>query len=255
MIDQQLDRRAIRTEVFTQSTTSVDRRSLLNKLGFVAVPAGQVKMGIDQPLECGVEGIRHNEQPQREMIVARPFWIAKQRITNKLFEAFLPNHLRPPQTPGDNHPVTDITYGEALFIIKRINRSSKMSFRLPTELEWCLAAAPYGWIYPLGNEASSELYHTFADTRDKGRVVAVNDNRYPANYLGLDQMGHNVCDMTADLYQSPGHFGADSDGMYYIAKGGDYGHCINSPRLASRMMHDVADRNPRVGFRLAHDEI
>jgi len=50
-------------------------------------------------------------------------------------------------------------------------------------------------------------------------------------------------------------YGFETDGMYYIIRGGNYGHCKFGLGVHRRVIVDIADRNPRIGFRLAHDDI
>lgn len=231
-----------------------DRVEFLVKAGFVRLVGGMVKMGTDKPLFCKVEGHRHNETPVREVEVG-PFWICKTKLTNGEFEHINPNHRRPSQALAEDMPVVDVMYGEAITFCKKINELTGMGFRLPTEPEWVFAAAPQGWEYPHGDRSDVTMGHVYGDGREHS-VAPVLDPRWKSNWVGLDQMGYNVSEMTAGHYHAPiGQYGAETDGMYCIIKGGNYGHCKYGPGVHRRGIFDIADRNPRVGFRLAHDDL
>ena len=225
-------------------------RCELDRLSFVYLRGGLVQMGTYRPIPCTLEGYRRNETPVRTIEV-EPFWICRYKVTNLMFEAFKP-HERAETSPSDECPVTEITYGEVLSFIDWLNKDTGKHFRLPTEGEWCFAAAPFGQEYPHGNTPNFDAGHVHGDSLPRG-ALPVGDPRFPRNCYGLDQMGYNVSEMTQGMYYTEGHNGAETDGAYCIVKGGNWGHCKRGPRLASRAIIDVADRNPRVGFRLAHD--
>ncbi len=229
------------------------KKELLNRMDFIFVSGGDVVLGTRNPLPGGVEGYRHNETPVHTATVDS-FWICKFKVVNKDFEFFFPKHKRSLHALLDDHPVVDVTYNEAMEYCKRLNEVTGMAFRLPTELEWMYAAAPYGWEYPHGQDPDINAGHVFNDGHEFG-CAPVGDNRWSLNYLGLDQFGYNVIEMTQGTYGILGTNGFDSDGTYCIAKGGSWGKCKFSPGIHRRRVFDVIDRNPRVGFRLAHPKI
>lgn len=240
----------------TELASAEEKRRFLLDTGFVRVEGGKVLMGTDKPLKCKLEVCRWNETPLR-FIEISPFWICRIKVTNSLFEIFNPTHKRPPQSQADDMPVVDITYGEALTFCEKLNDTTGMTFRLPTEPEWTRAAAPNGWWFVYGPNLTVDITqaHTYGDGNEHS-CAPVSDPRWKPNYLGLDQMGHNVSEFTLGHYRtSEGHWGATDDGMYCIVRGGNWGHCAYSARVNRRFVVDVSDRNPRIGFRLAHNDI
>lgn len=237
--------------------SSREKKEILLSMDFIYVEGGVVVMGTSKALVCRLEGRRWNETPIRETKI-EPFWICKFKVTNSQFEKYHPLHKRPEQSLEDDMPVVDLTYIEALAFCKKISNDLGMSLRLPTEPEWVHAAAPKGWEYPYQPEAENpdiNWGHTNADQFEH-RVAKVGDPRWSLNFRGLDQMGHNVSELVFGHYRTgPGAFGAQDDGMYCIFKGGNYGHCKYTPGVNRRLLFDVADRSPRVGLRLAHDDI
>lgn len=241
----------------TESLSLEEKRELLKLMEFVEIPGGPIQMGTEKPLICSLEGRRWNETPVRLIEVA-PFNICRVKVTNAVFEQLNPSHVRPPQSLADDMPVVEVMYGEALTFCRKLNEMTGMNFRLPTEPEWTFAAAPLGWEYTYQEQARNprtDIVHVYGDGKEFG-AVPVGDPRFPENCWGLDQMGHNVSELTLGHYRTTeGAWGAQDDGMYCIAKGGNYGHCSYSPGVQRRAIVDVSDRNPRIGFRLAHDKI
>lgn len=224
-----------------------ERSALLESLGFVPIGGGSVILGTDRPLPCRLEGFRRNETPAREVAVG-PFWIARHAVTNADFERFSRRYRRPSTSPGDRHPVTDVTYLEALNYCERFGRHHGLAVTLPTEAQWCFAAAPSGWQYPWGDETAPEKAHIRGD--DVRGPVEVDDARYGVNRFGLYHIVGNVQQMMLGAHYAPGTGGATVDGMYCIVKGGDWRHCPYSPGIPRRGIIDVAGRAPTVGFRL-----
>ena len=233
------------------------KQEILKILEFVDIPGGVIQLGTVHPLRCTLEGKRWNETPVRQIEVA-PFSLCKFKVTNELYEIINPEHRRTPQSLENDMPVVDIMYGEALTFCRKLNERTGMLFRLPTEPEWVFAAAPTGWEFPYQENARDpreDWGHVYGDGQEHG-VVSVGDSRWESNQFGLDQMGHNVSELTFGHYRtSTGNWGAQDDGMYCIAKGGNYGHCSFSAGVNRRLIVDVSDRNPRIGIRLAHNLI
>lgn len=228
-----------------------EKEMILESLGFVFLSGGHVQLGTKYPLSCKLEGHRKNETPMHTLEVLG-FWICKYCVTNSEFEMWSPQHHRPPTSTVDRQPVTDITYGEALAYIEWLSNKYELSFGLPTEPEWIFAASPFGWEYPYkkGPKPKPRLAHTYNPRNFQ--TLNVDDDMYGDNCFGLYHMGGNVLEMTKGWYYAEGHHSFTVDGAYYIAKGGDFGHCSFSAGAQRRVIVDIADRSPRVGFRLVH---
>lgn len=226
---------------------------LFKNLEMVEIPGGEVVLGTESPLRCTLEGRRWNETPVRSTEV-EAFRISKFKITNAVWESLMPGHIRCPQSLEDDMPVVEVMYGEVLTFCKTLSELTGMGFRLPTETEWMLATAPSGWEYSYQEGAKNpqiDKGHVHGDGHEHG-AVRVGDSRWGLNHNGLDQMGHNVSEFVFGHHRiSEGTNGAVDDGMYAIAKGGNYGHCPYTSGVNRRIIVDVADRNTRIGFRLA----
>jgi formylglycine-generating enzyme required for sulfatase activity len=231
-------------------------QKLLVDLGFVNLSLGQITIGTDQPLPCRFEGERRNETPARRRWV-KPFWIAKRCVTNEEYEKYKPKHYRSRSSDGRRDPVTDVTYFEALCYANWLSRIYNLPFDLPTEDEWTLAAAPDGWEYPYQHDSRPDQNkaHTMAHSQQRKsdyryHALSVDLLEFKPNVYGLYQMGGNVGEMTKGCYYTLGHTGANTDGAYFIAKGGAFCLCPYSARVSGRMLFDVACRHGALGFRL-----
>jgi formylglycine-generating enzyme required for sulfatase activity len=229
----------------------MDKETMLTRLDFVFLSGGPIKLGTREPLVCRLEGVRKNETPER-MAVVEPFWLNKFCVTNGEFEQFNPKHQRSLTSPSDKHPVTDVTFMDALTYCQWLSEKTELNFRLPTETEWVWAAAPMGWEFPYQENAkpSKGFAHTF-DPAKRGSLQ-VDDPCFGTNCHGLYHMTGNVFQMTAPWYYAPGHLGAEADGAYYISKGGGFSHCQYSAGVQRRGIVDVGQRSVTTSFRLAH---
>jgi formylglycine-generating enzyme required for sulfatase activity len=135
---------------------------------------------------------------------------------------------------------------------ERHNIGERTEISIEEQEEWVFAAAPFGQEFPVSDGPDNSLYHTFGDGYES-RAYPVDDPIWPVNHFGLHQMGHNVSEIVAGHLYTPGSWGSETDGMYCIVKGGNFGHCSHSPGVARRGIFDVSDRNPRVGLRSAHN--
>ena len=229
----------------------LQKANVLRSMDFVFISGGNVVLGTDDPLICRLEGVRKNETPVRSFQV-NSFWLNKFCVTNEEFENFNPKHHRPPTSLTDNQPVTDLTYMDALTYIEWFSNKHGLEFRLPTESEWVLGAAPFAWEFSYKKEPNPDKNKAHTFSRKNFKTLPVNDEYFGVNHNGLYHMGGNVFEMTQGWYYAPGHLGSETDGAYYIAKGGGFGHCPYSAGVQRRGIFDVTDRPSRVGFRLAH---
>lgn len=234
----------------------------LKKRNFVRCPAGRVLLGRSQGLPCKIEGFRENETPPRIYHLAS-FYICRTTVTNLEFEQFDPRHTRPLTSPGDNHPVTCVTYGRAISYILWLNQQTGLQFCLPTEPQLIKAIAPFGWEYPYQKTGKprrreQNVYRSFPERYPRGLATAaleVNDPSIPPNYLGLYHATGNVSVFTFGHYiAQPGHWGAKIDGAYTIVVGGNFRLCPYGGRVVTRGIIDVTGLADTIGIRLVHPD-
>jgi len=257
----QRERQLLETYTSLSITEASAIGSTLESMGFVKCEAGPVLMGSDNGLVCSIEGRRGNETPGREFYLDS-FYIAKTTVTNGGFEEFDPRHKRTTTSPGDRHPVTCVTYGRAISYTLWLREKTGLKFCLPTEPQLTKAMAPYGWHYPYQEKGAptrrgQNVYKSYPELyplQESGSTLEVDNPAVPVNYLGIHHPTGNVSVFTLGHYTTQGHWGAQSDGTYVVAMGGNFRLCPLSARVASRGIMDVTGLGDTVGIRLIHPD-
>jgi formylglycine-generating enzyme required for sulfatase activity len=134
------------------------------------------------------------------------FYIATTAVTNLQYETFVLHEKYPPPSHWDNgfpsdhnHPVTNISWYDAIAFCNWLAKITDKPYRLPTEAEWEKAArGNYAYIFPWGNQwkeqfANTEEYHLRATTSVNGFPDAKGVNEL------LNAVG-NVYEWTGSLW-------------------------------------------------------
>jgi len=102
-----------------------------NSIGmeFVLIPAGSFS----------VEAGDSDAPVAATATVSKPFYLGKYPVTQKQWETVMGNN--PSQFKGAQHPVEQVSWYDAQKFIRRLNATeSTVGYRLPTDMEWELAA-------------------------------------------------------------------------------------------------------------------
>jgi formylglycine-generating enzyme required for sulfatase activity len=112
-----------------------------HSLTMVRIPTGRFVMGDD----CGDD----NERPASEVVIQRPFWMARTEVTNALYNRFDPTHdsryidqqWKDHTTPGyaanePNQPVIRVSWQEAMAFCRKLSEATGRHFTLPSESQW-----------------------------------------------------------------------------------------------------------------------
>lgn len=192
----------------------------------VYIPAGEFVMGADQ-------GLFRNEEPAHQEYAAG-FWIDVNLVTNAEFEKFSPRHARSFHSSQDDMPVVDITWWDAFRYCQYLGK------RLPMEGEWEKAArGPSHFLYAYGPEFDPAKANVWPLVGHATKVGS-----YPANEYGLNDMSGNVWQYMGDIFRLEKF-------EFCVVKGGSWGSCSRGSRPSTRLVHDLAMRNNRIGFRCA----
>lgn len=145
------------------------------------------------------------------------FYIGQTEVTQALWKAVMKNN--PSIDKGDNLPVNNITYQQALSFCKKLSSLIGKKFRLPTDIEWEYAAtggqASQGYLYAGSNEP---LEVGWFEENSQGKLHPVGQKR--PNELDIYDMSGNVCEMCND-YIDEGHPESENlPGAYRRARGG-----------------------------------
>jgi formylglycine-generating enzyme required for sulfatase activity len=219
----------------------------------IRVPSGKFTMGSPES-ETGRLG---DEGPQHQVSVSS-FYMGKYEVTQAEWRAVatgLPKvkidlNLDPSYFKGNNLPVENVSWNEALEFCDRLSRATDKVYRLPTEAEWeyacrAMTTGPYaGSLDSLGWYASNS-----------GNMTHPVGTKQP-NGFGLYDMHGNVWEWCRDWYskdypQSPSEDPrGPTTGLYPVLRGGSWHHGAVNCRSAARGWLTPAAHSNNLGFRI-----
>jgi formylglycine-generating enzyme required for sulfatase activity len=256
------------------------------------MPIGKFTMGSPRR----EPGRRANEQ-QRDVEFKRGFYISVTEVTNAQFRRFKPEHrsgiVGNHTLDLDNQPVVSVTWAEAALYCNWLSEQDGLppayekkgeglvavnpmtkGYRLPTDAEWEWAARyegggklrryPWGDSLPVtprsGNYADTTARLIVQDVipdYDDGFAASAPVGKFPANTLGLQDLGGNVAEWVHDYYIVTAETDktlvdpmGPTDGKQHVIRGASWKHSgVTDLRLSARDFGEGA-RND-VGFRIA----
>jgi formylglycine-generating enzyme required for sulfatase activity len=239
-------------------------------LEMVAIPGGRFLMGSPDS-----EKGRYDRESPQHSVTLQPFHMGKFTITQAQWRqvAALPQvktflNSDPSRFKGDNLPVEQVSWYEAIEFCARLSQKTGKEYRLPSEAEWeyaCRAGTttPFhfgetitpelvnydGSRYPYGNAPKGT-------SRQKTTPVG---SFQVANAFGLYDMHGNVWEWCADHWHDS-YQGAPSDGSIWLSsnelfkgllRGGAWGYIPEVCRSAHRDQTTLPDvRANLIGFRV-----
>ncbi|NEO80540.1 SUMF1/EgtB/PvdO family nonheme iron enzyme [Moorena sp. SIO4G3] len=240
------------------------------KLEMVYIPAGRFLMGAPE----SERGSDNNERPQHEVSI-KGFFLGKYPVTQGQWRAVakLPKVNRdldpdPSFFKGENRPVQEVNWFDAVEFCDRVSKHTGTEYRLPSEGEWeyaCRAGTTTPFHYgetltsKLANYRATRTYRKEPKGEYRGETTEV--GRFPPNGFGLYDMHGNVWEYCADTYHN-NYEGAPSDGSiwgindnqdgYHSLRGGSWYSDPRDCRSASRFIYGArVFVNGVVGFRVA----
>lgn len=205
-----------------------------------------------------------NETPTQTLRI-QPFYISKYEVTNAQYAAFvfLTSHPAPEQWEGgiypagrDQHPVTGVSWYDALAYCKWLSEVTGVPYRLPTEAEWEYAArGPQGRPYSWGGEWQAQRCN--CDNRNKGTTYIGSHPRDVSPHGVMDTIG-NVAEWTNTLFMPYPYDPADGREDLAgrgprVVRGGWWGANRHNARAAFRRSFPAAQASEWIGFRVARD--
>jgi formylglycine-generating enzyme required for sulfatase activity len=240
-------------------------------LEMVAIPGGKFMMG-SPPKEAERYD---NESPQHQVIVP-PFFMGKYPVTQAQWRAVatleqVNRELQPDPSKfkGDDLPVEQISWYEAVEFCDRLSKHTQKNYRLPSEAEWeygCRAGTttPFHFGKTISRDLANYNAEVTYDDAPKGEFVGTTTpvgSFKLANAFGLYDMHGNVLEWCADHWHGD-YERAPTDGSAWIIIGSDnYNHSrllrggswYNYPRLcrsASRYGYGPDYWDDFIGFRV-----
>jgi formylglycine-generating enzyme required for sulfatase activity len=262
------------------------------KLEVVLIPAGMFTMG--SPAD---EKGRRGNETQHQVTISRPIYLGTRSVTVGQFrrfaddtgyrteaestgrgslafdgvQAFNMNKDRNWRSPGfaqtDEHPVTCVTWNDAVKFCEWLSRRDGQTCRLPTEAEWeysCRGGRPPSQPFGIGdgrslssNQANFNGNYPYGGA-GKGpylkRTCPVGS--YTANDWGLYDMHGNVWEWCGDGYVEypPGGITdpmVSATSALRVYRGGGWTDRAQDCRAAFRFRCSQVDRYTVLGFRIA----
>ncbi|WP_346294100.1 formylglycine-generating enzyme family protein [Sphaerothrix gracilis] len=236
-------------------------------LKMVAIPGGTFLMGSPE----SEPGHYDRESPQHEVAV-QPFFMSRYPVTQVQWRAVaaLPQverelNLNPSGFNGENRPVEQVSWDDAVEFCDRLSAHTGRQYRLPTEAEWeyaCRAGTttPFHFSDMITTEVANYNGSAYADGpkgESRGETTPV-DHFEIANAFGLSDMHGNVWEWCQDDWHNT-YEGAPIDGSawvtggnteYKIRRGGSWFDNPRHCRSAYRIRLNPDNRDVNVGFRV-----
>ena len=266
-----IERRQLQVWQFTERLVpladSINPSSEDVPLEMVSIPGGIFLMGSDDKDEHGYS----DERPQHEVTI-EPFFISKHPITQSQWRIIasleiIEQELKPDPShfKGDDRPVEQVSWHDAMEFCARLSRMTGREYRLPSEAEWeyaCRAntTTPFAFgetlTAKLANYNASNLFAEEPKGESRGETTPVGN--FYANAFGLSDMHGNVWEWCLDHWHKT-YEGAPTDGSAWvtgggkgsrIVRGGSWIHYPRNCRSACRDRFDPGDGYGSLGFRV-----
>jgi formylglycine-generating enzyme required for sulfatase activity len=256
------------------------------------MPVGSFTMGSPRR-----EPGRRANEAQRDVQFKRPFYMGVSEVTNGQFRKFKSDHrsgiIGQNTLDLDNQPVVGVTWQDAALFCNWLsqqeglppayeNKDGRMvpvkplttGYRLPTDAEWEWVARfegsgklrryPWGDSLPVaprsGNYADVTARLIVQDVipdYDDGYAASAPTGKFPANPLGLFDVGGNVAEWVHDYYTVSGDSGGvavdpsgPADGKQHVIRGASWKQSsVTDLRLSARSFGESQAND--VGFRVA----
>ncbi len=237
-------------------------------LEMVYIPEGEFKMGSPES-----EGKRYSNERPQHLVTVKPFFISKYPITQtqwkqiaSLLEVRQKLKLRPSRQGGNSHPVTQVSWFDAVEFCDRLSQKTGHKYRLPSEAEWeyaCRAGTttPFHFgetiNYNLSNYDSRYPYRSEPKGIYRQKTTEVGSFRF-ANPFGLFDMHGNVWEWCLDNWHE-NHNNAPTNGdtlldindnQTYVMRGGSWRNEPLLCRSSSRHFNYANETLDNTGFRV-----
>jgi len=212
---------------------------------FASIPAGEFEMGSP----AGEKG-REPEEAQHRVKISKPFRMSSTEITQSQWRAILGQ--RRSSFEGDDMPVEELTWQDAVAFCAKLSGIEKKKCRLPTEAEWEYACRAGSAGRFSGGEALTEVGWYDDNAAEKPHAVA----QKKPNAWGLYDMHGNVAEWCSDFYEAPCAAKTTADpagppqGASRVVRGGSWSSFERGCRCASRGSANPAHQMKNVGFRV-----
>jgi formylglycine-generating enzyme required for sulfatase activity len=290
-VSQKIETTLLTPEQTRMAATPTNIRSKVDQ-PLKLMPIGSFTMGSPRR-----EPGRKANEAQRDVQFKRPFYVGVSEVTNGQFRKFKSEHrsgiIGQHTLDLDNQPVVGVTWQDAALFCNWLsqqeglppayaNNNGRMvpvqplttGYRMPTDAEWEWVARfegngkfrrfPWGDALPVaprsGNYADVTARLIVQDVipdYDDGYAAAAPTGKFPANALGLFDIGGNVAEWVHDYYTVSADSGAvavdpagPADGKQHVIRGSSWKQSsVTDLRLSARSFGESLAND--VGFRVA----
>lgn len=261
-----------------QGARSVKRTKTINVPGYleqlgrevaipmIQIPAGNFIMG-SPVAEFG----HFNEEGPLQEVQLAGFWMGQTPITQAQWRAVarLPKielnlDPDPSRFKGDNRPVEQVSWEEAMEFCRRLSRRSGLQYTLPSEAQWeyaCRAGSKTAFAF--GEELTTDLanfnpaHSNSGGSQGEYRDQTMPVGSFPSNAWGLQDMHGSVWEWCLDKWQGT-YRNPISDGSAWTAspvskriiRGGSWYNLSRYCRSATRSSRDPDQASDKIGFRV-----
>ncbi|MEY3866268.1 MAG: hypothetical protein RLZZ338_159 [Cyanobacteriota bacterium] len=234
-------------------------------LEMVAIPGGEFMMG-------SPEGEGNDWEKPQHKVTVKPFFIGKYPVTQAQWQAVanLPKLNRnlnpdPSHFKGDNRPVENVNWYDAVEFCDRLSTYTQRQYRLPFEAEWEYACrAGTTTPFNLGETLTPELA-TYGSSRSKWNTIDYNykdpiSRPIFFNGFGLFDMHGTIWEWCADNWRNNyenvptvlmrGNFQQKSFQSRFVVRGGSWGKPLEYCYSAYRQSEDSDYKSDFNGFRV-----
>ena len=163
-------------------------------IDMVRVEAGTFTMGATAEMKDPWD----SEKPTHRVTLTNDYYIGKYEVTQALWQAVMGNN--PSKLKGDNLPVERVSWDDCQNFLRRLNRITGKTFRLPTEAEWEYAARGGNKSRGYQYSGSNNLLDVAWFRDNSGSKTHAVGTKQP-NELGIYDMSGNVWELCQDRYE------------------------------------------------------
>ena len=147
---------------------------------------------------------QEDEKPAHRVVITKSFFLGKFEVTQGEWKSIMntaPWKEKSYIKEGDDFPATCLSWDQIQDFIRKLNKMTGLSFRLPTEAEWeyaCRAGTKtkYYW----GNKMDGNYCWWYGNAWKKGERYAHEVGQKQCNNFGLYDMIGNVAELCADWH-------------------------------------------------------
>jgi formylglycine-generating enzyme required for sulfatase activity len=213
---------------------------------FVWVPGGCYEMGQSDTemralfKEIGEKRykIHYDDELPQHTVCVDGFWMGRYEVTQGQWQRLMGDNPSRFKDCGDDCPVEQVLWNEAVEFARRLSQKTGYTFRLPTEAEWEYACRSGGRRKKYSGSDNVDAVAWYEVNSDH-RTHSVGQKR--SNGLGIYDMSGNVWEWCKDGYTATYYSRSPRDnppgpasGFFCVIRGGGYSDTRRYMRCANR---------------------